>query len=254
MNGWQSHKLDHVSPSQVNLMCNEPALWVLQYLLNTKTQMGASAWRGIAVEHGVVACLKEGLSQAEGLRRALDLFNAKTALTGDPKREKERENIEPMIALALGQLSDFGAPDFPEEHHQHKIEITCQGDGWSLPVIGYLDLVYLAHGLVVDLKTTLRMPSTMSREHQRQRCIYQLAMGNHRVKFLYVTPKKAEWRDDGDPAEVLAEVKTILNRYERFLKLSDDARVLADCVPVIPGSFYWNSPDAMAARQAAYGL
>lgn len=253
MNGWTLHGIGHVSPSQINLMANEPAMWVMEYLLGRKVPRGARAVRGIVVEMAVVAVLRDAESENKAIDEAIRRFNKMTALQGDAYRKKEREVIAPMVRLALEQLIPLGPPDFPKGHPQHKIELTCQGDGWALPVIGYLDLVYPDRGLVVDLKTTHRMPSVMSREHQRQRCIYQRAMGNHGVSFLYVTGKKAVWREDGEVDDVLAEVKTILNRWERFLSLSKDPHILTSAVPVIPGSFYWNSPIALQARQEVFG-
>ncbi len=254
MSSWSSHGIDHVSPSQINLMANEPAMWVMEYLLGRKVPRGARAVRGIAVEMAVVAALRHGKAEAAAIAEATRHYNKMTALQGDAHRDQERQVIGPMVRLALEQLIPLGPPDFPEGHPQHRVELTCHGDEWTLPVIGYLDLVYPDRGLVVDLKTTHRMPSVMSREHQRQRCIYQRAMGNHGVRFLYVTGKKAEWREDGEVNDVLAEVKTILNRFERFLRLSKDPHILTSAVPVIPGSYYWNSPIALQARQEVFGL
>jgi hypothetical protein len=254
IDGFALHGIDHTSPSQINLVANEPAMWVMEYLLGRKVPRGARAARGVAVETAVVAVLRDAQGEDEAIEGAIREYNRTTALMGGPHREQERQVIAPMVRLALHELQPLGVPDFPAGESQHKIEITCRGDGWTLPVIGYLDFVYPDQGLVVDLKTTHRMPSVMSREHQRQRCIYQRAMGNHGVRFLYVTGKKAEWREDGEVDDVLAEVKTILNRWERFLRLSPDPKILTSAVPIIPGSFYWNNPAALQARQEVFGF
>ena len=55
VNGWSSHGIDHVSPSQINLMANEPAMWDMEYMLDRKVPRGARAVRGIVVEMAVVA-------------------------------------------------------------------------------------------------------------------------------------------------------------------------------------------------------
>jgi hypothetical protein len=94
------------------------------------------------------------------------------------------------------------------------------------------------------------MPGEMSREHQRQRAIYQHAHGNYQVDFLYVTPKKAEFKADGDVRQILGEIKTLLNRQERFLRLGDKD-LLTSIVPVID-SFYWSG--FQATRSELYGL
>jgi hypothetical protein len=194
MSGFNKHNIDHLSASSINLWANAPDVWVMSYLFGLRTPMGPAPWRGIVVEEAVVETMMGG-SEKDAIQKALDKFD-KRFLIGDEATTKERAMIEPMVQLSVEQLMEFGKPEFPEEGGQNKISITAKGDGWTVPVIGFLDLVYPQHGVVIDLKTTGRMPSTMSAEHQLQRAIYQKAKGgNQSVKFLYVTPKKARcWR------------------------------------------------------------
>ena len=105
--------------------------------------------------------------------------------------------------------------------------------------------------MVIDLKTTGRCPSVMSAEHQLQRAIYQKAKGNQIVKFLYVTPKKTNLLEDGDPSEILRKTKTQITRMERFLR-SGNARDVASVIPVNPNTFYWNGAEEI--REELYGL
>ena len=158
--------------------------------------------------------------------------------------------IEPCMELAIGELEHLGQPEFPEEG-QEKISITAKTDEYEIPVIGYLDLVFPEHGLVVDLKTTGRMPSTMSAEHQLQRAIYQKARGNQIVKFLYVTPKKTNMLEDGDPTELLTKAKKQISRMEKFLRAGSAADI-RDVIPVNPNTFYWNGGEAI--REELYGI
>jgi len=130
------------------------------------------------------------------------------------------------------------------------VELLCKGDGWELPIIGYTDLPFPKHGLVVDLKTTLKAPSEMSAAHNRQAAIYRQASGNSAVKFLYVTPKKCVWHECLDVKGTLGEVKEILNRQERFLS-AGSKEFLRDIVHFDPDSFYWNGSEEN--RRAIYG-
>ena len=159
--------------------------------------------------------------------------------------------ITPMVQVALEELFEFGKPEFETGVDQEQIVTTAKGDGWTIPVIGYLDLVYPSRGLVVDLKTTTRVPSTMSAEHQLQRAIYAHAKGNMAVKFLYVSDKKAAWLEDGDVADILARAKVQIARLEAFLR-HHDAETAAACVPVNPTTFYWRGAEAL--RSEIYGL
>jgi len=147
-------------------------------------------------------------------RQAIDKALAKfdkRFLIGTEATSKERELIEPMVQLAY--------------EHQH--------------------------GVVIDLKTTTRVPSTMSAEHQLQRAIYQKAKGNMGVKFLYVSAKKANMLEDGDVNETLAKAKKQIARMEAFLRCLDK-ETAKSIVPVKPDSFYWNGNEAL--RKDFYGI
>lgn len=251
MSGFEKHGVTHSSVSQINSWESNPALWVAEKLLGKKRGASAAMWRGIYVEEAAASVLLEEATIAEAVKRALEKFDD-TIMLADEKTEKERAGIEPMIELAVGELKHLGKPEFSHDGSQQKVSVTCNGDGWKLPIIGFLDFVYPEKGLVVDLKTTMRLPSSMSVGHRRQRCFYQRAMGNQAVKFLYVTPKKSGWLDDGDVDEELEVIKAHLNRMERFLSVSDDPEYLASIIPVDPSHFFWG--DCIDMRKEVFGI
>lgn len=252
MNGFAKHNIDHLSASSINLWTNAPDVWIMQYLYGIRTPMGAAPWRGIVVEDAVVDILTGG-SEEKAIQDALDKFD-KRFVIGTEKTTKERDMIKPMIQLSIEELMEFGKPEFPEESErrgQEKIEIRTGKDGWTIPIIGYLDLVYPQHGLVIDLKTTGRIPSTMSGEHQLQRAIYAKAKGNMGVKFLYVSAKKASMLEDGDVADTLAKAKTQIFRMEAFLR-HVDKDTAKEIIPLNPNSFYWTGNEDL--RKEFYGV
>ena len=221
----------------------------MQYLYGKRTAMGPAPWRGICVEDAVVEILLGG-KETEALDRAMEKFNSRFMIA-DEAIAREADRIAPMVQIAVAELQQYGKPEFPEDERQEKISITAKGDGWAIPVIGFLDLVYPDHGLVIDLKTTGRIPSAMSAEHQLQRAIYAKAKGNMAVKFLYVSEKKASLLEDGDPAELLAQAKVQINRMEAFLRTLDKEQARA-IVPLPPSSFYWKGSEEL--RKEFYGL
>jgi len=249
--GFQKHNIDHLSASSINLWANAPDVWVMQYLHGVRTPMGAAAWRGICTEDAVVQILM-GESETAAIDQALTKFDKRFPI-GDEKTTAERRRIAPMTQLAIEELMEFGRPEFPEdeEHPQEKISITAKGEGWSIPVIGYLDLVFPQHGVVIDLKTTGRIPTTMSAEHQLQRAIYAKAKGNMDVRFLYVSEKKTSMLADGDPTELLAQAKVQIGRIEAFLRHCDKDTAKA-IVPLAPNSFYWSGNETL--RKEFYGI
>lgn len=249
MNGFEKHGIGHLSASSINLWANAPDVWVARYLHGMKSNFGPAPRRGQCVEDAVADALN-GKALAEGIAAAEEKFD-RTFLIGDEATTKERALIAPMAEIALAELEGYGKPDdIPSDKHQHKIEIKADFGDWSIPIIGYLDFKFSGHGLVVDLKTTTRVPSVMSADHQLQRAIYAKASGNAAVKFLYVSAKKASWLEDGDPAEVLARAKMQIARLERFLTQLD-ADTALDCVPHNPNTIFWRGDEA--ARHQFFG-
>jgi len=249
MSGFKKHGINHLSASSINLWVNAPDVWVAQYLFGKRGPMSAAAMRGICTEDAVVAALT-GKHRAAALDMAHEKFD-KFFPIGDEKTTKERAMIEPCMELALAELEQYGEPEFPEEEGQEKISITAKTEDYEIPVIGFLDLVFPKQGVIIDLKTTGRMPSVMSPEHQLQRAIYQMAKGNQIVKFLYVTPKKTALLEDGDPVDLLRKAKVQISRLEKFLRAGTKEDI-AQVIPVNPNSFYWNGQESV--REELYGI
>ena len=222
MSGFTDHNIKHSSISQINKWIAAPDAWVSHYLFGNRGSASSAMWRGIFSEQAVSDTITETLLIDDAIERAVKDFDDKI------------------------MFDDDGSED-----GQHKVNMKATGDGWELNFIGFLDFKFPNHGLIVDLKTTLRMPSIMSTGHQRQRGFYAKASGNAAVKFLYVTPKKFDMKEDGDPDELMAEIKLHLTRQERFLRLGDKD-LLRDIVPVSPDSFYWRGDEAV--RQRLYGI
>jgi hypothetical protein len=253
-NGFELHNIKHSSASSINTWANAPDVYIAQKLMGRAWPGSPAMHRGIQTESAAVNILSHGWDYEKALKTALNEYSRQTSLWPDREKvEKEAEAIPGCLEQAFDALAEFGKPTFVQ-NDQVKIELMCNGDGWTLPIIGYLDLFYPEQNLIIDLKTTLRMPNVMSIEHNRQACIYQKAYEGFEVKFLYVTPKKAKILEPQNIDETLSEIKTLLNRQERFLRISDDPKFLADIVPVNPNSFYWGGEAAENVRKELYKL
>lgn len=238
--GFARHGITHLSASSLNLWRNAPDVWVAKYLHGFKGTFGPAPVRGQCVED-LVAAVLQGANYTAAHGAALDRFDSTFPKTDDATA-KERAMISGMARQAIDALAEFGTPDF-ENGKQHKISIRAKFDAWEIEVIGFLDFVFPDRGLVVDLKTTTRVPSTMSADHRLQRAIYAKAKGNMAVKFLYASDKKTAMLEDGDVAETLGKAKHAIARLERFLAHHDAETALA-CVPHNPDSFYWRGDEA----------
>ena len=240
--GYEFQGITHGSASMLNQSIDSIATFVAQRLFGYRFPFGAAPKRGLAVEAGVVAVLARGAKLSVATDHAVRQFDDETRLnTHEPveKRDAEREHIAPMIELALEALADYGEAVVPAAG-QEQVTLVCKTDEWSLPIIGYLDMRFPAVDKIVDLKTTLRMPSEMSAAHQRQRAIYAKATGDA-VEFLYVTPKKTAFKADGDVDAIMAEIKTHFIRLEALLRL--DPEMIRQIIPVQPESFYWKGAE-----------
>ncbi len=257
MNAFERHNIDHLSPSSINSWINAPSLWVLEKLLKFRGQMGASAHRGTATEVGVsLGLFDHNASLDDCVAAAIPVFDKLTALSGDPKRDSERQVIPGMIRQGLA-LREHGVPMTPNEEGrlgtapQHKVEIGLEGVG--VPVIGYLDWLYPEE--IIDLKSTLRVPSTMSETHLRQASVYKTAHMDKRVRFFYCSDKKFEKhtlnREQYDVA--MRELTQASQRLERFLGLSNDPLELAAIVPHSSESYFYNDPGTKAKAVEVFG-
>jgi hypothetical protein len=249
MNGFEKHGISHLSASSINLFGAANDVWVMQYVFGQRTGMGPAAWRGVCIEDAVVDTLL-GNDEDKAIAAALAKFD-KRYMIGDLKTTKERNMIEATTKNAVAELRQYGKPEFSDENRQEKISLTAKFDEFSIPVIGFLDLVFPEHGIVIDLKTSKNAPTSMSPEHQIQRCIYAKAKGNMAVKFLYATPKKTALLEDGDVATTMAEVKNTIARMEKFC-LKVDKEDVRDWLPINKGTFYWNGSESL--RKEFYGI
>lgn len=255
MNGFEMHGIQHTSPSSLNMFATAPCAWVAKYLFGHKFKFSLAARAGVLAEDAVVNILANGWTQDKATEEAIKSYNKSCAFGASDADLKRGDAITGMIENAVTELKGYGQPEFTYQligtGKQKKIELLCKGDGWQLPVIGFLDLDYPKHGLTVDLKTTMRLPTIMSDEHMRQGAIYKAAKGNHAVKFLYVSGKSFKWHDIENHLPILAEVKVLLNRQEKFLA-SGDRDLLKSIVPVNASSYYWS--DDSELRKSIYGI
>jgi len=250
MTAFDDHGIAHLSASQINTWINAPSFWVLEKLLGFRGKMGCAAHRGTATEAGVSAGLFDpSMTDEACIDIALKAYDRLTALNADDRRQKERDGIPGMVRQGLS-LRSHGLPQRPNDF-QHRVEVRLEGV--NVPIIGYLDWLYADE--VLDLKTTFRVPSTMSEPHLRQASIYKTAHLDKRVRFFYASDKKSEkhtlTREQYDAA--IREVTGAAQRLERFLGLSKDKEELAALVQHSSETFYFSDPAAKAESRRVFG-
>jgi hypothetical protein len=233
---------DHHSAHSVNLFCASTAMWVLEKLLGVRQPVGAPAHRGVAVENGAAhGLMNPDAPLSECVKLAMVTYDTLMALSPDARRERYRQNIEDMVRLALDELRPYGTPSRTQGLVEWKPE------GLRLPIIGFFDFEWAQHGLIVDLKTTEKMPSQIKVSHARQAAFYA-ASDNMAARLTYVTPRKCETYELENVREHREALRQIAVRIENFLALSDDPEFFKSITAPDLESFYWGGP----ARQLAY--
>lgn len=246
-------KLEHkkfepyMSASKLNLFKNDLPMFICKYGFGKKSTGSAAMYRGIIVEDAVVRVLQNKMSIDESIEKAAARFGSLFPVFNDDAN-KEFLNLDPMIRLSCEALTDYGQPSFPADGSQEKIEFTMSDkiNDWDIPFIGFLDLVFPDTGTIVDLKTTTRMPSVQSYDHQLQRAIYQKARHNFDVSFLYVTPKKYEFKSDGTPDDLLESARLTVNAMNKFCEYLTPEQARKS-IPLDDSAFnyYWKNENEL---------
>jgi hypothetical protein len=241
MNSFAAHGITHLSPSSCNQWAASPATFVLTRLLKRSSSVGAAAHRGTAVEDGIATGLRDpAASLADCVKVALDRFETLTALSGDPKLEKERDAIPGFVEFGLRELKPYGVPT----GMQGRVELKFEG--LEVPVMGYYDFRF--GDIIVDLKTSHSLASKISTSHARQVALYAAAE-RAEGRVAYVTSKKTAVYKLENSEQHLKSLANIALSIQKFLSISTDPKELAQFVSPDIDSFYFSDP---LVRQAAF--
>jgi len=143
-------------------------------------------------------------------------------------------------------LSAYGKPTSTQGAIKYEVE------GLAVPLIGFYDMEWENHGILIDLKTTHALPSKISTNHARQVALYCAARGdNLDARITYVTSKKSATYQLENKREHVKALETIALTIQRFLSISDDPKYLASLVVPDVDSFYFSDP---LARQNAFNV
>jgi hypothetical protein len=241
--------IEHHSPSSLNKYATDQAAWFAQYILRIPSSVGASAYRGSAVEDGVTHMMKNPDASFEDcLQVTMQRFDTETGLLTGKKVETIRKGIPALLRNALDALrpyrKDYGEPEYQGKVEWHPPEL-------KVPVIGFYDYHWPEVNLTVDLKTSDKMPPgrRIKASHARQVSLY-VGGGNGRGEVIYVTPGEYEIMKLEDVDAHKGSLRNIAQAVERFLSISKDTNLLKSlCVPDLE-HFYWGG----AMRQVAFEI
>lgn len=248
-NPFARHGIEHLSPSTLNTWAAQPAIVVLEKLLKRRSNsVSMAALRGTASETGIVAGLLDPrIPVVECQDTALREFDRLCGLSGDPKRLKEREAIPGIVAQGLIALRPYGIPS------QTQGKIVHQFKSVPVPILGYYDLVFHDSGVLVDIKTQLRLSSEISAPHNRQVSFYVYGTGLE-GRVAYITPQKHGVYRVENPLEGMYELLNIAHRMGKTLAVSDDPMEIAAMMTPDLGSFYYSDPVTLQNAREVFGF
>lgn len=248
MTSFEKYGFTHLSPSSLNLFAAEPALFMLKYLWKLRDVPGCAAFRGIAAESGITAGLLDPKKDPEEcVALALAEYDLKTALSGDGRRAKEREAIGGIVRNGLAELRQYG------ELTGTQGKVVRRFEGVPIEIHGYFDYEFGAAGVIVDLKTSLRLSSEISAPHGRQLAHYVHGR-NVEGRILYCCPSRLAAYRLENAAERIEELANIARRLMKMLSVSDDpAEIAAMLIPRVD-EFWWSDPTMRAHAKRVYGI
>ena len=151
-----------------------------------------------------------------------------------------------MVERALTELRPYGVPSASQGF------IEWKPDDLRFPIVGYFDFAWDDHGIVVDLKTTEKLPSEVKTAHARQVALY--TRGNAEGRLAYITPSKSAVYRLDNVLEHRAALHRMALACERFLSLSDDPAFFVGITAPDLESFYFATPQARHAAFEVWGV
>lgn len=241
--------IDHHSPSSLNTFAASQGLYILERLMGRRQSVGLPAYRGTSVETGVAtgllnptADLRDCIAEAE---REFDNLARRSA---DARLTKFRDSIPGMVTTAVQALRPYGVPTSTQGF------ITWHPEELKYPIVGYYDFKWDDHNIILDLKTTERMPSEIKVPHARQVSLYTVHSDNADGRIAYCTPKAIEVYQLDNQRQHRDALKRMAINVERFLSLSDDPEFYVGITVPDFDTFYWSSPSARRAGFEVWGF
>ena len=169
--------------SSMNKFAKNPSAWLCHYALALKEPSNAAMTRGNLAEFGTYYKIKKGMQQKDDNNFAklityrfkkLKYLNAEKEILNAIDIAKKFEEI-----LYERQLRDI------KSYQKEKI---IKVDGLKYPIRMFTDFEF--ENLIVDAKSTLKLPSSPKIDHIRQQEIYS-KLYNKPTALMYATPKKS---------------------------------------------------------------
>ena len=176
--------------SSVGKFISNPSAWLCHYGLGLRSPTTPAMVRGNVSEFGAYYKIKRGMQQKDDKAFA-KLIKHKFKKYKYLDAEKEIDNAIEIAkqfekVLYERQLRDIVG---------YQAEMVKKLDGLKYPVRAFTDFEFA--NIIVDAKSTMRMPSYPKPDHLRQQALYAKLYGKP-TALLYATPKKTMYYELND--------------------------------------------------------
>tara|TARA_A100001015_G_C14988563_1_gene712688 strand:+ start:1049 stop:1807 length:759 start_codon:yes stop_codon:yes gene_type:complete len=244
-NAYAKHNIDYLSANTINTFISQPAMALLK-LWGYRSQVGASAWRGNAIDKTLTTALQFDDMTIEvaksNAEKTFNTYRHDEDIDTD-KIKKELSITERCIEKAFEDL----LPEYRSKEligSQGKIEVML--DDVPVPFIGYYD--WLFEDKVVDLKSKGQRTSKPDTSHKRQLALYEKGTGK-KPYVIYVSPNEIKEFSIDDSKDHLENMRTASLALEKILSFSDD---IQECCRLLYPDFdhwMWSEQDQLEAKK-----
>ena len=242
-----------LSFSRINKFVTDRPGFYISYIHGFKGSSCAME-RGTWAEHGTLK-LFEGMSEEDAIKDALYYFDKaveEKKLEEDPKRSTERTNIPLYIKGFWKELKQFELEDFQEKQESKILDI---------PIIGYTDFGLLTPidniYFKVDLKSSGRMPSTLTNSVSLQQSYYT-STSNVENKVLYSVVSRGKnstkWFNLENTGTYQRVFRDMIISMHSFLSKCEDKEEMKKLIVPDLDNWIWNyDPKVTKIRKEIWG-
>ncbi|TGK12827.1 PD-(D/E)XK nuclease family protein [Leptospira stimsonii] len=255
--------IEHLSASSLNEYINDPAKWVMKYILKIKSS-GPAMWRGHAIENAMKNVILANDSEQDyemeaAIESGIRVFEeeekhwlrkqeGEVSETYSEKREKEFGFIEPSIRAGYEFFKGI-----PRASFQKRFDFDL---GIEVPAIGYIDF-FLEEKGIVELKTSKQIPSELKDSVRRQVALQCVATGSD-AQIVYLSRPTKNKSHEGirifeikveDAERLVDDYRMAARAIRRLLMNTDSIEEIIEFVFPNYDSFLWDDEDKEVARK-----
>jgi len=230
--------------SSINKFKHNPSEWLVHYGLGLRSPSSPAMVRGNLAEFGAYYKIKRGMAQKND-EHFEKLIRHKFNKNHFFEPYKEISNAIEIAKKFEDKLYERQLRDIIS-YQKEKVESI---QGIKYPVRLFTDFEY--DNLIVDLKSTLRLPTKPKIDHLRQQALYSV-LHDKPIALLYASPKKTFWYDltKEDVKESYTELLRDFKSLENYIDMCNNN--IEDAIKITPlntdpSPFYWDNNIKKAA-------